>query len=144
MYCHMRMCSYFCLLLMPRACTDSCTRVFTLAYHAHAPAPLLSYLLPHPHPYLSFPTGRMCYLHHFYSFSSSPPFAIRAVSPPFRFPSLFNSSVDAVQFCTGIALHTHDTTKVILSFGVGDCVALSIIVDIETVKSLLGAGRGWE
>ena len=77
-----------------------------------------------------------CYLHHFYTFSFTPPFQIIHVSPPFRFQPTLHNSVDTIQFCTGLAFD-RGQNQFILSYGSGDCEASQVALSIAAVHDLL-------
>jgi hypothetical protein len=67
------------------------------------------------------------YVHHVYTTDPSPPFALRHVGPPFRFPRFFGGTDrDAVQFCAGLALGAN-RSELLVSYGVADCVSMSLV-----------------
>ena len=90
------------------------------------------------------------YAHLFYLFDAEPPFLVRYLSQPFRFPPTFFSDVDHVQFCTGAEMirnsrsfaknssgsHSHNWSHshvLRLSYGIGDCAASSVDVSLAEV-----------
>ena len=72
------------------------------------------------------PRADRYYVHHVYTADAAPPFAIRGIGPPFRFPNFFGGTDrDAVQFCAGLA-YGEDRSELLISYGVADCVSMRI------------------
>ena len=63
------------------------------------------------------------YEHAFLQASATPPFELRYFSAPFMFPRLYNTDVDFVQFCAGLAIGDNTSE---LTYGIGDCGAFSV------------------
>ena len=76
------------------------------------------------------------YVHYLYRLEAAPPFRLLNVSTAFSFPRWFNSSLDDIQFGTGLARRGADSLA--LSFGVGDCAALEVRVPVERVRAWVG------
>ena len=84
------------------------------------------------------------YEHFLYLQRAVPPFDLVAVSPPFRFAHEFGGSLtDNIQFCSGlqVALGSGDASAgggvargvLTLTYGVGDCVARAVQVNLSHV-----------
>ena len=76
------------------------------------------------------------YVHIWYALSPDPPYQVRRVSHPFRFAPFFNDRRDRVQYAAGLA-SSSDGKRLIVSYGVGDCLAAEINVTSTTVQRLL-------
>ena len=98
------------------------------------------------------------YVHRFYIARATPPFALVGLSQPFHFPRFFQSELDLVQFCAGMAIEEDagaasstvsggansgdngPARSVAISYGVADCVALSVRLPLTRVVQLTLAG----
>ena len=78
------------------------------------------------------------YTHQFFALAPAPPFTMLNDSAEFTFPAFFNSSLDRIQFCSGLALRNgHDLA---ISYGAGDCAALQVHLPRHRVLQWVGGG----
>lgn len=62
-----------------------------------------------------------------------PPFNIIRRSKYFRFPTVFGTAQDDIQFCSGLAIYPNDEETLHISYGVADCVSRVIRVPMSHV-----------
>ena len=76
------------------------------------------------------------YIHFFYLLEPTPPYAVSAVSHPFRFRRFFDDDRDRVQFATGTTLSA-DGSLLRIFFGIADCVAAETALPVDDVRMML-------
>ena len=93
----------------------------------------------------------MRYYHWLYAFSAQPPYAVTAVSYPFRFLKFFvhdapDKQRDRVQFAAGLARapepssSASEPSHLTVSYGIGDCLCAEANVSVSDVFAMLAGG----
>jgi hypothetical protein len=81
------------------------------------------------------------YKHRFFVIESTPPFTLAGMSEYFELPPYFDNALDRVQFGAGLALDDL-RGELTISYGVADCVALSVSVPLAAVlRGFCSGGR---
>ena len=84
------------------------------------------------------------YEHRLYAMATRPAFKLVLLSEPFHFPRYFQTQLDLVQFCGGLAMdtdapHWGARRNVTISYGVGDCVGMRLSARVDHLLALTSA-----